>query len=156
MKLLSNLLAALVFCSLIIFVNCGGGDDGGDTGPSETTAQIVAGQLVVTNWASQTASYEGSDSEGDWSGFSLDFSGDENGGTYNVSGVPTGYERVWDATGGGNRSWEFTDESASQVLRGDGVTMDVTVTDTSLTLSFSVPEEGNRTSGIVGSWTFTF
>ena len=150
MKRLSNLLAALVFASLVIFMSCGGG--GGDDGPTIVEEKT---ELISKTWSNpSTATYAGGP-EGDWSGFSLTI---RASGTYNTSGVPTGYEEVWPSSG----SWEFTNDNAARIQRdgNNGITMDYTVADdgSSLSLEFTVPDpSARRISGLYGEpWQFEF
>ncbi|WP_420575567.1 hypothetical protein [Ekhidna sp.] len=150
MKRLSNLLAALVFASLVIFMSCGGG--GGNDGPTvvEEKTELLSQQWSVN---ASKVTYDGGP-EGDWSGFTLTFTAN---GNYSTNGVPTGYEDVWPSNG----SWEFTDNQASAIQRdgNNGITMDYTVNNqgTSLSLEFTVPDPNARTSGLYDEpWLFEF
>lgn len=154
MKRLSNLLAALVFASLVIFMSCGGGKD--DPGP--TPEEVAAENLVGKTWSVNASSitFDGNVPDGDWSSFTLSFSGSASGGSYTASGVPTDFEDVWPASG----SWEFLTNGSGAVTgidRGD-VEMTGTIAESSLTLNFTVPDpSGARTSGLYDApWAFSF
>lgn len=149
MKRLSNLLAALVFASLVIFMSCGG--DSSD--PAPTAEELAAADLIGT-WSVNASSitYDNGTPDGTWSNFQLTVSGSATGGTFQTSGTPTegDFSSVWPASG----SWDFT-ANADGIDRGDLI-MDLSVSETSLTLSFTVAEQAARTNGIAGAWTFTF
>ncbi|MFK7953003.1 MAG: hypothetical protein AB8B73_09170 [Ekhidna sp.] len=159
MKKLSNLLAALVFGSLVIFMSCGGGDE-----PTPPTAEeLQAALLQAGTWTSSSSSAPtyGGTPEGDWSGFSITLSGNDDGagtGSYSTSGTPEGYEDVMPSSG----NWSFVDGSnGTQINRTGGnagdVVMSATVNETSLSLTFTVTDPAGRVSGLYGQpWVFTF
>lgn len=151
MKKLSNLLAALVFVSLVIFISCTS-DPGATPDPLADQAALLLGGWTVN--ASQIGYNGGTSPDGDWSNFSLTISNaTADGGSYATSGVPDGFSNVW-ASG----SWSFNNDDIDEVLRTpDNIVMDVSsVTETSLTLEFTVVNDGGRTAGIAGDWSFTF
>jgi hypothetical protein len=150
MKRLSNLLAALVFASLVIFMSCGGGSE---DPPPDPLVEVVA-NLKGTAWSPSTVQTDGGAADGDWSGFGINFSGDIDGGSYTVSGVPDGFSDVW-----ANGNWTFKNASGSVITKVQGgVTTDMTaaISEGSLSLSFEVAEPSGRTNGIAGNWTFVF
>ena len=151
MKRLSNLLAALVFASLVIFMSCGGG--GSDPAPDPLIE--VSTNLTSTGWANASnIQTDGGEADGDWRNFTISFTGNESGGTYDVNGVPEGFEDVW-----ADGSWTFGNASGSVITKVQGgVTTDMTATIAagSLTLTFDVADPSGRTSGIAGQWTFVF
>ncbi len=158
MKRLSNLLAALVFASLVIFMSCGGGGDD----PAPTVEELAAADLVGKTWTVNASSitYDGSVPDGNWDNFSLSFSGGAAGGSYTASGVDSsdpGFSDVWPSNG----SWEFivSNDRVTGIRRtNDDIPMTGTISGTSLTLTFSVPDPGTaRTSGLYDApWAFTF
>jgi hypothetical protein len=151
MKRLSNLLAALVFASLVIFMSCGGG--GGNDGPSEL--EIKVQNLTVSGGFSNPSNVQtdGGQADGDWSTFGISFTGSVDGGSYTVSNVPTGFEDVWS-----NGTWTINDAGTVITRTQNGVSTDMTATigEGSLTLEFFVADPNARTNGIAGSWTFVF
>ena len=150
MKKLSNLLAALVFVSLVIFISCSS-DSGTEVDPKDTQAALLQDSWDVN---SSQVVYNSGNPDVTWDGFSLNITNaSANGGNYSASGVPTGFEEVWPSSG----SWTFNNDNIDELLRSDGVVMDISaVTETSLTLTFDIPDTGGRTSGIAGTWSFTF
>ncbi|SNT26025.1 hypothetical protein SAMN05421640_3011 [Ekhidna lutea] len=153
MKRLSNLLAALVFASLVIFMSCGGGGDD----PAPDPLEEVATDLTASAWAQpSTVQTDGGTPDGDWSGFSITFSGSKDGGSYTVSGVPDGFSDVWS-----NGTWSFGNTSGSVITKthtgsSESTDMSATVSEGSLSLTFDVDEPTARTNGIAGEWTFVF
>ena len=152
MKRLSNLLAALVFASLVIFMSCGGGGDD----PAPDPLQDELDNLTVSGGWSQpsTVTTDGGTPDGIWDTFSLSFTGTLSGGNYTVQNVPDGFSDVW-----ANGSWSFGNDSGTVITKvQNGVTTDMnaTITGTQLRLEFDVTESGARTSGISGTWVFTF
>ena len=156
MKRLSNLLAALVFASLVIFMSCGGG--GSDPAPS--VEELAAEDLVGKTWTvdATTITFNSEVPQGDWDNFTLSFSGDATGGTYETDGVPDGFADVWPASG----NWSFVlngaGTSVESILRDGEVSMSSFISEASLTLTFTVDDpSGARTNGLYDfPWTFEF
>lgn len=155
MKKFLNLLTAISILSLVVFISCGGDDGDGDGGTdpvlspeAEQAALLVAGGASWTlNAGSGSVTVDGVNSE-DWANFSLTFTGDENGGSFSTSNSAS--PLVWPASG----TWDFNNSTTS-ILRNDGVVMTINVTETQLTLSFTIEEEGSgRIQGFGGSWVF--
>ena len=148
-----NILFILTFCSLVIFTNCGGSSD--NPAPQKTTVEKNNELVVAPTWkisSSTPPKFGGANSEGDWSKFTAKFTGTaNNGGNYSVTNVPTGYERVWPTD---KATWKWTGDTGTKMTRGDAVEMAVTVSENSMTLEFTIPEESGRTSGIAGKWVF--
>lgn len=148
MKHLKHLLAALVFVSLIVFTSCGGGKGKKDPNPAADQAE----KLVAT-WtlAANGAKLESQTVDG-WTGFTLSFTGDEDGGSYTTTNVATDSEAVWPSSG----TWEFDGDDIGTILRSDGVDINISsVTATTLTLAFNI-NTAARGSSVDGNWTFTF
>ena len=170
MKKLSNLLAALVFASLVIFMSCGGGGDD----PAPTPEELAAEDLVGTwNVSSSSITYNGNSNsvDGTWDRLVVSFEGDANGGTFSTTGLPSEggednadneFDAVWPKSG----SWSFETNASGQVSgisRVNGSNSEEVslnrgeLNETTLTVSFDVPtQDGSRTSGIAGTWSFSF
>ncbi len=153
MKKLSNLLAALVFVSLVIFISCTSDSGTPDpVDPLETQAELLTGTWTTT--ANQVL-YQGSPStDGDWSNFTLTISNATTaGGSYATGGVPAGFEDVW-----GSGTWTFANDQGTVVTRsGTAGNVDITVvvSANSLQLDFNNTGTLGRTNGIEGTWRFT-
>lgn len=156
MKRLSNLLAALVFASLVIFMSCGGG--GSD--PAPTPEEIAADNLVDKTWTvnSSSITYDNGVPDGDWTNFSLSFSGSSTGGTYSTTGVPDGFSEIWPSSG----SWTFNTNSSGSVTGiqrdgASGVAISTSISGTSLSATFTIPDPNGRTAGLYDApWSFSF
>ncbi len=148
MKRLSNLLAALVFASLVIFMSCGGGGDDPAPDPLIEVASNFSGTWTPTS----VNDPDGVNQLSTWSDFQLTISGNESGGTYNTgSTTPDGFLDVWPASG----NWTFGDTTGEVVTRDGSLSMTSTITATQLTLTFTISGAG-RTNSINGEWTFVF
>lgn len=147
MKHLKHLLAALVFVSLIVFTNCGGGGGSNDPDPFQQQADKLVGSWTLSPNSAKLESAI----QADWNGFSLTVTGDADGGTYSTSGVPSGAEAVWPSSG----NWVFDENSSGIVVRDGNLDINVTVTTSTLTLGFTF-NSGARTNSVNGNWTFSF
>jgi hypothetical protein len=155
MRKITQLLSALVFCSLIIFASCGPKDN-----PDPVVdVRIEKGNNLKTVVVSfpTTAQFGGVDRT-EWSGLKLAFTFDPTnpgGGTYKVTGVPTnpGADDVWGAEGA-TVNWTF-DTNGENVTFG-GKTAKATISATSVKLEFKVTASGARTSEFAGDWAFTW
>lgn len=159
MKKITQLLTALVFCSLIVFVSCKKDSGGEDPDP-----QADFGAALVGSWTLQSASHSSDGDRTEWSGMTLNWTFDTatKTGTYTPSGVPDNAGA--DAVFGGNGSavsWSFAGEGISTIERGGGLSNVTIVPDseenpTQVTLTLSVSGSGSRVAGFDGDWTFVF
>lgn len=164
MKQFTQLLTALVFCSLIIFVSCKKKkkDEGKDD------SRDLVGQALQGTWTPTSAKFDGENRTSGWADFTITFSynNDTDQGNYTVSGVPTddGASDVW-GTANGTVNWAFDgtdDEPDTEVIirEGDGIPMAVTLDNpndpSSLILIFTVDDPDARTAGFYGEWEFVF
>ena len=154
MKKITQLLTALVFCSLIIFASCKK-DDGGTT----EDPRIAIGQNLATvvTGAPSCAKLGTGECRDEWKDFNLKFTfvktPDANGaygGTYTVSGVPAGGENVW----GDGGAWTFANAAGTKITF-DNKTADLSASDKEVTLIFDVAAAA-RVAVFEGKWTFTW
>lgn len=150
MKRVTDLLTALVFISLVVFISCnkGGGGDDGPTPQEEQVAKLVGTWVLATDGAKL-----GTTVRPEWEGLTVVISGNIDGGTIAVTGIPSdnGASDVWPSSA----SWTFGG-SISELDRVDGISMNIqSVTDTQLIVTFTV-STSDRVTGFDGSWTFTF
>ena len=162
MKRLSNLLAALVFASLVIFMSCGGGSPKPAPSAGETQSALFEG-----TWAVSGDPIFGNGPEGVWTGFSLSITNaaeganDVWGGNFSATGIPAGYGQVWGGTEtetsvSGTWAYLSTTNVSTVVRSNDNVNISITPSATKLTLQFTVAGPA-RTSGIFDKqWTFQF
>ena len=113
MKKLKNLAFLLILG--MIATSCG------EDPPPPPSEEEVQTTLLAKSWAVTTGansvSLDGQDEDGNWDGFSVNFSAD---GTYSASSVSVGREIVWPASG----TWAFngtTGADLNTIIRGDGV-----------------------------------
>jgi hypothetical protein len=157
MKMFSRILSVLVITSLgLMYTGCGGGDDKED--PAE---KVQLGKLSST-WNVNTVTLDGVDRKSDFTGFKLTLGGTFDAANpkgpynYSVSGTrPT--PNPWPASG----TWKFGSDVAKDLVRLDtpDQAMTYTVTDTSLSITFTYSGDGftgGRTNQVSGTWVFTF
>ncbi|MEQ9305914.1 MAG: hypothetical protein RJQ14_18515 [Marinoscillum sp.] len=153
MKRLSNLLAALVFASLVIFMSCGGG--GSDPGPSEL--EIAIDNLTVSGGFSNPSNVKTDNGQPDgvWDTFGITFTGNvaNQGGSYKVSNVPNGFSDVW-----ADGTWTINNagDEITKIQGGVTTVMTAGIEDGELSLEFDVDDPSGRTNGIGGTWLFVF
>ncbi len=156
MKKLSNLLAALVFVSLVIFISCnssGGDDDPVD--PLQTQLDLISGTWTTSTNEVLRGGTPPDDS--DWGSFTLTISNGNitTGGDYSTTNVPAGFEDVWPSQG----SWTWQNTQGTIITRGasgnaQAVNLTVVAGTNTLQISFNNTGLVGRTSGIEGAWTF--
>ena len=136
--------------ALLIFTNCGGGDDPAE--PVELTPAEANALLLAKDWSLSSATNAGTIRD-EWTGFTLKFGLDTDiaGGSYTASGIPSdeGANLAWSTSG------TFTANSDLTTLtRNDGIVMTLVVSETALNVSFTVPESSGRVDGFTGAWVF--
>lgn len=150
-------MSAMAMLLLVVFASCSS-DGGTGVEPPEPTpltpAQEQAALLTAdgASWSlvagADAVTVDGTASA-DWANFTLQFTGDENGGGFTTTNSASPI--VWPNSG----TWTFADGGVTQINRNDGVVMTVNVTETEATLSFEVEDPGSgRTLGFGGSWIF--
>ncbi|MEM9896276.1 MAG: hypothetical protein AAF789_07890 [Bacteroidota bacterium] len=156
MKRLTNLLSALVFASLVIFMSCGGDDSPSVDPLADEIANLTISQGFVTQKSNVFTNGEIPD--GEWDGFKVTFTGtiEAKGGSFNTTVASVGanaddYIDVWPVSG----NWTLS-EDGTMIMRSDGINMSATISDSQLIVTFNVPDPSARTSGIAGNWSFTF
>ncbi|WP_258103326.1 hypothetical protein [Marinoscillum sp. MHG1-6] len=154
MKKITQLLNALVICSLMVFASCGG-DKKNDPGD----ARITAGEnvkVVVANVSPISVTKDGVDrTEWDATKFTFTFEPSTLGGTFTVTGAPadTGADAVWASSG----SWSFPGESAGTIdLDGKTATLSTSASTVSITFDVTGSGTGARAAAFDGEWVFTF
>lgn len=148
MKLISQLLTALVICSLVIFISCGGG---GNTDPVDPVDTI--GNQLIANWTLSSAKVDNA-ARDEWSGFSLNitYNPATNTGSYTASGVPSnvGASDVWPTSG----SFTLEVGAATIATRNDAIPITVDVDASNLVLTFTITGSGDRVAAFDGDWEF--
>ncbi|SMD33020.1 hypothetical protein SAMN04488029_1383 [Reichenbachiella faecimaris] len=150
MKHFLNFFKYSLFLSLVVaMVSCGGDDDGDE---EDTTLADQAELLVQGTATVSSAKLDGNDGDIDWAGFTITFSGNQDGGSYTTNA--TGNQLlVWPASG----TWAFGNDTGTVVTRDNDTDMAFSVGATSLELTFDVDTSGSgRVLVVDGTWVFKF
>lgn len=168
MKRFTQLLTALVFLSLIIFMSCKKENGGGGTDPEPEPDPVAdfGAALNATTWTPSGVTLKEEDRT-EWAdaGFTLtlNYVTDSNQGNYSITNLPEidGSDAVW----GANVSWSITSVDDSGLIatidRSDltgnmTATLNSITAPTQLILTFNIPEPSARVAGFNGDWEFTF
>lgn len=141
--------------SYILTIRC---DDGNDFVEEDFTIYVldidetVNSILGTWNVISNEVTYDGG-LEGDWAGFVLEFTGVEDAGSFSSVSTPSGYEDVWP----GNGEWERTEDFIVRTGNTGQIEMEYFVDETTLMVTFIVPDPSGRINGLYGApWVFKF
>lgn len=127
-----------------------------DDAPPAPSAEEVQTGLLAKTWlvgtTANSVTFEGTDENGNWDGFTVTFAAN---GTYTASNVSAGREVVWPSTG----TWAYKgagteDVNVNTLERGDGVEIAIVVDEASLKMTFTYTDPGGRTDGTEGPWVF--
>ncbi len=139
----------VLLLGLVILSSCKGDD------PVPPSAEEVQLGLLAKTWNNGTVNLDGTTDQGDWSAFKVTFTD----GSYTSSGVSAGRELVWPTSG----TWGFknagtADVDVNKIVRDDGVEISISVSESSLTMTFAYDESINGRvagiNGIDGDWVF--
>jgi hypothetical protein len=143
MKQIKIIILSAIVAGVAMLMSCGGGDD--PSPQQQMTNQLVNGGEA---WRASggTVTVDGSNVTSDWSGFTITFTED----TYTTSGSLA--SEVWPSSG----TWDFANETTtSNLQRGDGTSMNVSIDNNELTITFDAPWGINgRTTSIGGGYIF--
>lgn len=159
MKKLFNL---LFICSIVVLAmsSCGSDDGDGGTDPVDNSANAEAAALISGKTATLTSVTPpaGGDMEG-WDNLTLTFGEvDASGGSVTVAGskaeADVSFGPVW--SNGENRVLTWVGDAGNQISIVGLSDMDAIVSESSLTLTFTVGSAAARTAVVDGQWTFVF
>lgn len=154
MKLVSRILTLLVLASATVFYSSCGGDD--DNAKSETDQQL---EKLNGTWVIQAPTDVTQDSDAPPFPFTnmeltINAAAGSTSFPWQAAGRPT--LGPWAASG----TFEFGDPVASVLLRDDKVTVNYTVDETSLIMTFKFSNSsgypGGRVASVEGDWSFEF
>lgn len=169
MKKVSQLLAALVFCSLVVFMSCGGDDSGSGKVTIDDIDKVGAaleGSWEVTD-AKYTADGGSQVTRDEWTDATtpttLSFSYNEstNSGTLSASNVPQdpGADGVFATTSSYTLSQDASGSNFTFTINGNTYTavLDDAENPTTMTVSFNVTgaDQSARVATFDGAWVFT-
>jgi len=155
MKKLSYLLSAGVLVAMLAVVGCKK-DDGGGITPEDAAGANFAGTWAVGS--SGSVMFDSDDRTTEYSNFTftVNYSAGQGSGTYSATGGQSGAS-PWPASG----TWSFNAESPGAesfaVTRDDGLVVNVALTATDMTMTFTFDDsvnEGSRVEAVNGNWTF--
>lgn len=136
------LFSTVLILSLLIIESCNSKKS------PQTPQDITASKLKSTTWNISAVTADGTDQTQLFAGMTLSFS--QNEYTTNNGGA------LWPSNGG----WTFTDDTASFILRSDGITVTIKETTTDKLvlslLSTKTTIGGGRTNSITGNYVFSF
>lgn len=146
MKILRNTLTSVLFFAIILAISCkpdGDTEVGGDD------------DLPGTSWTTtndQVTPADGIFDKGDWSGFKITFASDN---TFEIEGVPEGFEPLWPFMNGTfayDEENEFLTFTSSD--NSESFATYTTYDDPDLLIERSLVPDDGRTSGILDPWIF--
>lgn len=155
MKKLSYLLSAGVLVAMLAVVGCKK-DDGGSITPEDAAGANFAGTWAVGS--SGSVMFDTDDRTTEYSNFTLtvNYSAGQGSGTYSATGGQSGAS-PWPASG----TWSFNSDTPGAesfaVTRDDGLVVNVALTATDMTMTFTFDDsvnQGSRVEAVNGSWTF--
>ena len=147
LKQLSTLATILLLATLPITQSCK------DPGQGTPTAEEQQIEKLTKTWTVESVTFGGSeDRTTDWSGFTLTVTGNQGYSTTNAFSPGP-----WPASG----TWSFATTGGTadinKVLRDDGLEIAITVSATSLTMTFTYDDtthQGGRTEAVNGEYVF--
>ncbi|PIB35902.1 hypothetical protein BFP72_11115 [Reichenbachiella sp. 5M10] len=153
MKKFLNYLPAVLFLSLLTLASCGGDDDSdGDDGDGGNNLEEIATELTHATAIATSVNAEDGQTDLMWTEegavFEIKFSGDLDGGSYTTTNSKN--TDVWPASG----TWAFKDETGTVIVRDNTTDIDITVTETTLKMSFDYTSAAARTHVVDGGWVF--
>ena len=142
---IKSIFLTLFLCA--IFISCGDDTDGGDdvtpVDPLDTQANALNGTYEITDVNSVSKDGE---IVSVFTSMTLTISGGSaSGGNYSTTNSDS--DEIWPSSG----TWTFQNGDKNKILRSDGVSMSISLTEYNLLTSF------NTTGGIKdGNWAFLF
>ena len=131
----------------MLLISCGDDDDTSvATDPvAQTEEEKQLETLSASVWKMSSITLDGADATSNFSGLELTIKSDK---TYSTNGS---YDPVWPSSG----TFSFGSD-INTLTRDDGVSMTISVSETSLSISFTYADSGGRIDGIPGDYVFSF
>ena len=127
-------------------ISCGDDDDSVADDPTEQTEEEKQLEsLSASVWTMSSITLDGADVTTNFSGLVLTINSDK---TYSTNGS---YDPVWPSSG----SFTFGSD-INTLTRDDGVSMTISVSETSLTITFTYADSGGRIDALPGDYVFSF
>mgnify|MGYP003957206999 CR=1 FL=1 len=128
-------------------ISCGDDDDGSvaDDPAEQTEEEKQLESLSASAWTMSSITLDGADATSNFDGLVLTIKSDK---TYSTNGS---YDPVWPSSG----SFTFGSD-INTLTRDDGVSMTISVSETSLTVTFTYADSGGRIDALPGDYVFSF
>ena len=127
-------------------ISCGDDDDSVADDPTEQTEEEKQLEsLSASVWTMSSITLDGADVTTNFSGLVLTINSDK---TYSTNGS---YDPVWPSSG----SFTFGSDIKT-FTRDDGVSMTISVSETSLTITLTYADSGGRIDALPGDYVFSF
>ena len=148
MKYLRSFIFFTFSLGALMLISCG--DDSDDpvtedplTESTEEEKQLES--LSASAWKMSSITLDGADATSNFDGLVLTINSDK---TYSTNGS---YDPVWPSSG----SFTFGSD-INTLTRDDGVSMTISVSETSLTVTFTYADSGGRIDALPGDYVFSF
>ena len=127
----------------LMLISCG--DDSDDPVTESTEEEKQLESLSASAWKMSSITLDGADATANFDGLVLTIKSVK---TYSTNGS---YDPVWPSSG----SFTFGSD-INTLTRDDGVSMTISVSETSLTVTFTYADSGGRIDALPGDYVFSF
>ena len=147
MKYFRSLIFFTFSLGALMLISCGDDDDASvaDDPVEQTEEEKQLESLSASAWTMSSITLDGADVTTNFSGLVLTIKSDK---TYSTNGS---YDPVWPSSG----SFTFGSD-INTLTRDDGVSMTISVSETSLTVTFTYADSGGRIDALPGDYVFSF
>ena len=147
MKYFRSLIFFTFSLGALMLISCGDDDDASvaDDPVEQTEEEKQLESLSASAWTMSSITLDGADVTTNFSGLVLTIKSDK---TYSTNGS---YDPVWPSSG----SFTFGSD-INTLTRDDGVSMTISVSETSLTITFTYADSGGRIDALPGDYVFSF
>jgi hypothetical protein len=148
MKYLKKFVFFTFSLAALMLMSCGDDDDAAsvtDDPVEQTEEEKQLESLSASAWTMSGVTLDGADVDANFLGLVLTIKADK---TYSTNGS---YDPVWPSSG----TFTFGSD-INTLIRDDGVSMTIAVSETSLTITFTYADSGGRIDGLPGDYVFSF
>lgn len=146
MRHLRSFIFFIFSIAAMTLISCGDDDDSVADDPTEQTEEEKQLEsLSASVWTMSSITLDGADVTTNFSGLVLTINSDK---TYSTNGS---YDPVWPSSG----SFTFGSD-INTLTRDDGVSMTISVSETSLTITLTYADSGGRIDALPGDYVFSF
>jgi len=147
MKHFKSFIFFIFSIAAMTLISCGDDDDGSvaEDPAEQTEEEKQLESLSASAWTMSSITLDGADATSNFDGLVLTIKSDK---TYTTNGS---YDPVWPSSG----SFTFGSD-INTLTRDDGVSMTISVSETSLTVTFTYADSGGRIDALPGDYVFSF